>query len=356
LAGIVCGFALHWNLIPVESLGSPHVLIPGVLICHYWLVRKIILVGKCRNEESGGGGANTIGTMEQFDEEVDNISSFLLSNNNDGELEDGGNDDDNNDSLVRTAQKRKTKRTIQKYILLSKIRKIMIGISILSPFVLSWNQSMVLSQCLTTILYCYCVKSDGMLMLFKHDNNNSSGTNVRKRQYHALLEQKRNKVLWRGYIVSDAMSMSSWCFLGWYLPVERTTAAANPILSSLISFGSGRGWGDLYLSSFVVAITICMLRLLINLVGLVVASKVLLSSSSTSSSLSSTASSGSIGDENGIFVHVFGWPLRWSKDLGDVMFVHYVSKHNEPSWIPFGGSGNTLGGSGSIAPSLLVSP
>lgn len=42
LAGIVCGFVLHWNLLPREAFYMPQVLIPAILMFHMWYVRKII--------------------------------------------------------------------------------------------------------------------------------------------------------------------------------------------------------------------------------------------------------------------------------------------------------------------------
>jgi membrane associated rhomboid family serine protease len=42
LAGIVCGFVLHWNLLPREVFYMPQVLIPAILMFHLWYVRRII--------------------------------------------------------------------------------------------------------------------------------------------------------------------------------------------------------------------------------------------------------------------------------------------------------------------------
>lgn len=48
LSGIVCGFVLHWNLLPREIFYMPQVLIPALLMFHLWHIRKIISF-KCKS-------------------------------------------------------------------------------------------------------------------------------------------------------------------------------------------------------------------------------------------------------------------------------------------------------------------
>lgn len=115
LGGIICGFILHWNILPRELFYSPQVLIPFILFAHLWLVRKLFSFRHTYELISTGAadvenGNDTWGTKEASSR---------------------------NHMLTR---------------LLTWVERCMIGVALLSSLMFSVFGSLFLSQAITTAL------------------------------------------------------------------------------------------------------------------------------------------------------------------------------------------------------------
>ena len=111
LGGIICGFILHWNILPREVFYSPQVVIPFILFAHLWLVRKLFSFRRTYELHSTGAA------------DVDNGSITW-----------------------------DTKESASRNCLLIWFERCMVGVAILSSLMFSVFGSLFLSQAITTAL------------------------------------------------------------------------------------------------------------------------------------------------------------------------------------------------------------
>ena len=169
LAGIVCGFVVHWKLLPREIFFMPQVLIPAIFIAHLWYVRKIISIQSCYGY----------------------TSSRL---------------DQNDHMLVHNSPNRRKfdhLQTVTRH--LSLIRSGMIVMAVMSCFIFNSTSSMSLSQVLVT-----------MFVMF------SSSRYYSNRGLEST--SSSSSTLWKGTIVAavlvilaDALQMPYWISMGTYI-------------------------------------------------------------------------------------------------------------------------------------------
>eukprot|EP00581_Thalassiosira_minuscula_P015147 CAMPEP_0183714204 /NCGR_PEP_ID=MMETSP0737-20130205/8818_1 /TAXON_ID=385413 /ORGANISM="Thalassiosira miniscula, Strain CCMP1093" /LENGTH=839 /DNA_ID=CAMNT_0025943111 /DNA_START=45 /DNA_END=2564 /DNA_ORIENTATION=+ len=310
LAGIVCGFFLHWGWIlpPLEAC-SPNVLIGGVVLIGFIWRKKIIpvrpLLTAMMDEE---------GCVEH--EEY--LQSVLLDNNG----EDGSMDSSNNgetssslstaDPFMRSKLKKKERERdefLRKQKTLFSLRN-WIGITfVTSMVVFDWKNSLVASQ---GILLAYVTfGTQSMFIVWAYTRSKEPSDIIEP-------EKARSGMIWRGFflsailtIVVDSMSMASWMVL----PTLITSSNHTSSSSSSLSVGI---WP---------AVAFTIFRMGVNILALITSSKLLHDTSQ-------------IGN-GGIFVHVFSMAIGWTKRIADHGL--FTMARSKPLWTAFEGRGITLG-------------
>lgn len=219
LAGIVCGFLVHWSLVPLTLFG-PQILIPAAFLAHLWLVRKCVPIARDANAE-------------------DDEALSLVE----------GQDDENERS---STQRRPGERVSRRHRLLALVKDAMLAISILS--LMLYDISLILSQVVLVAFYTFSVQSNALLLW--HRGQSSSSVDDKRK---ITMEMSRGGILWRGSVLSlvlllvtDAMTLSGWIITSINVVAERNL-----------------------LVGFWLAIVIMLLRLSINFIGLCLAVGVL---------------------------------------------------------------------------------
>jgi len=149
LAGIVCGFLLHWNMLPREICYMPQVLIPAIVLFHFWYVRKIV---SFRIDGFMSAGATT-----------DTAGSMKLGNDNSPMVEMGGVGGNasrfrtsasvrNTSSLRKSEGKERTKQ------LQTWTQNVMIALMLMASSVFNVLGGVFWSQVLLTVLFVFATK------------------------------------------------------------------------------------------------------------------------------------------------------------------------------------------------------
>lgn len=219
LAGIICGFLVHWSLVPL-SLFGPQILIPASFLAHLWIVQKCVPIERDANAE---------------DDEALNL------------VEGQGHENEG-----AAAQRRPGERASRRHCLLVRVKNTMLAFSILS--LMLYDISLILSQVVVVAFYAFSVQSNALLLWYRGQSS-SSVDDKRK----ITMEMSRGGILWRGSVVSlvvllvtDAMTLSGWIITSIDVIAERNL---------LVGF-----WP---------AMAIMLLRLSINFIGLCLAVGVL---------------------------------------------------------------------------------
>ncbi|KAL7540409.1 hypothetical protein ACHAXR_010086 [Thalassiosira sp. AJA248-18] len=296
LAGIVCGFFLHWGwVLPPLEICSPNVLIGGVflfgLICRKRVIPVRPLLTAMMDEE---------GCMEHED--------YLRSLITDGALEDGGLDGSNlgqnrngttTDPFMRSKQKKKERElneVRQKQKTLITVRNLIGIVTLASPFVFGLSSSLILSQCVLLAYFTFATQSSLLVWTYTHSKSDIQP------------EKVRSGMIWRGLFMSATLSIvvDSMSLAAWFALPTLIIAAGQPSLPI----------GLLSVSAFMV------IRMSINFLALVLSSAIL-------------HATGMVGD--GIFTQVFSIIFH-AKQIGDGVLVS-----QKPLWTAFEGRGITLG-------------
>ncbi len=305
LAGIVCGFCLHWGwLMPSLEVCSPNVLIGGVFLIGLVLRRRVIPVKPLL--------LAAISDEEGCIEHEDYLRSLLADDDNvekEGE-EDGThsshNQNGNGSMIDHVAQGKKKKREREmnearhKQRTLIFIRNLIGLTSFASLLVFDWNSSLVLAQCIVLSYFVFGTQSSMLVWAY---------TKCKVENDIIAPEKQRSGMIWRGMLMSttltivvDSMTCASWFAL--------------PVIS--VSWSRGAVVGLLPISLFMA------FRTSVNLCALVISSKIL-------------HDMGEVGD--GIFPRVFSFVIQWSKTVGD----NVVISQRRPLWTAFEGRGIALG-------------
>lgn len=189
LAGIVCGFLVHWSLVPLNLFG-PQILISASFFAHLWIIRKCIPIERDAIAE---------------DEEA-----LVLVEGQGGENE------------RTTTQRRPGERVVsRRHRLLVLVKNLMLAISVFS--LVLYDISLVLSQAVVFVFYSFSVQSNA-LFLWHRGQSSSSVDDKRK----ITMEMSRGGTLWRGsilslvlVIVTDAMTLSGWAIASTNVTAER---------------------------------------------------------------------------------------------------------------------------------------
>jgi hypothetical protein len=295
LAGIACGFGLHWGWgMPLLEVCSPNVLIGGVyLIFCLGVSRRLIPVTPCSGEIVGIED-NTLPRLESGE------GAGVVSNQNNqvGSVTDSATED-----AILTGKQRKKEReldeVLQKQRTLLLIRNLIGIATVASVFFFDFTSSLVLSQIILFVYFVFGTQASCIVWTYIHIN---------RAENDAIdAEKHRSGVLWRGYVVAatlaivvDSMSMASWVVLNTLVSADRSPRVT---LFSVCLF--------------------MVVRTSANVLGLVVSSKIL-------------HDFGQVG--GGIFSILFSWVLSSSKKVGDGLFLSQVRL-----WSAFEGRGVRLG-------------
>lgn len=220
-SGILCGYFLHWGVLPLWFMLCPQVLVPGCFLLHLCFVRKIIplppkmiITGAAREE-----------------------IQFNTTN-------DSGSDD----GYTRL----KRIRGLQNFVRWSLLAITILSLAFLDPVGTSF-----LTQCIAVIFYEYASQSTDLFLLLSSSNVDNKWQSVGSANRERTSEKNRSGTLWRGAIlaltlvlVTDSMTLASWYAVWDYLAVER----------SIVGFQLGP-------STMAMAV-----RIFINLIGLSLAS------------------------------------------------------------------------------------
>jgi len=311
LAGIICGFLLHWGLPPLE-IGSANVLISGVFLFGnlYWRKGVIPVVPLIPPDDNDHDDDNQLLSLllENGQDGIDGILMSLPRNRDEenGNALNGDNNATRPDPFTRSKEKKKEREMEEmrrKYKTLSSIRNLIGLVTVLSFIFFDWISSIVLSQCILLAYFIFATRSSFIVWAY---------TQAKVENELSIPEKQRSGMIWRGYfmscvisIVVDAMSVAGWILLHNFITSERTKLLFGIVPTLLFMF----------------------LRIAINLLGMVVSSKVLHDMGQVSYS------------NGGIFVRVFSIVLTCSKAVGDGIFLS-----QRPLWTAFEGKGIRLGG------------
>lgn len=270
------GFGLHWGWgFPPLELCSPNALIGFCFGC-LMIFRQIIR--PLSNESMDG--ENPVMHLESG-EELEAIS-------------DG---DGVTDPFMRGKQRKKEREmeeVLRKERTLRSIRNLTGIMAAASMLLFGVTSSLVLSQ---LILFGYFTFGSQI-----------TGTVWNKKADSEVSEQKhRAGVIWRGYIVASTLAIA----------MDSMSMAAIVILKTLISSERPSKAG------LVPACIFLLLRIAVNCLGLITASKILFDFSQ-------------VGD--GVFVQLFSFVVSSSKRVGDEIFLSH-----SPLWTAFEGKGVRLG-------------
>mmetsp|Transcript_6098 Transcript_6098/g.13302 ORF Transcript_6098/g.13302 Transcript_6098/m.13302 type:complete len:746 (-) Transcript_6098:113-2350(-) len=255
LAGIICGFFLHWNLLPL-GLFCPQVLIPACFLAHLKYVRKVIPInGSSFDTEEALNSAGG----KQIEGEFSSYDSGTASNNN----------------TFRSVRAQKQHRLL----LLTKRSMIVVA----GASFLFHSSNMFLSQAVALVFFALSVQSNALLLCHRQNSNQSIEDKGK-----ITTEMSRGGILWRGSvitlvltIVSDAMTVSAW------LVTSVNVSSERRLLVGL--------WP---------ALAILLFRILASIAGLCLSAGML---------------HDLVEVGGGVFVTIFGPVLRCGKDVADVL-------------------------------------
>jgi len=304
LAGIVCGFCLHWGAMPPLEICSPNVLIGAVFLIGLIWRRRVIPVKPLLTAKLDEEGCV---------EHEEYLRSLLAEEiGEEGERDDSSHhhpldqNNGNDDPFMRSKQKKKDRernegRRKQKTLLY--IRNTIAIVTLASLFVLNWNSSLFLSQCILLAYFAFGTQSSFIVWAYTRSKVESDIIEP---------EKARAGMIWRGFFMStiisvvfDSMSMASWIAWPTLISVDRYRSLPIGLLP---------------------AILFMIIRTFVNLVALVISSKIL-------------HDLGQVGGGSGIFWNIFATEISWTKLIGD----HGVFISQRPTWTAFEGRGITLG-------------
>ena len=304
LSGIICGFALHWGWPPIE-LGSPNVLVGGIFLLGnlFWRKRVVPVVPLVPPDSDNHDDDNQMLSLllESGEDGIDGILMSLPGSGDDVE-----NNADTADPFARSREKKKEREMEEmrrKHKTLTSIRNLIGIITVLSFLFFDWISSIVFSQCLLLAYFIFGTRSSFIVWACSH---------AKAENEFITPEKHRAGMIWRGYLMScvlaivvDAMSIAGWVQLQTVISSERTK----------LLFGLGP------------TLLFMLLRIAVNTLGMVTASKVLHDMGQVSYV------------SGGIFVRTFSTVLSCSKTIGDGLFLS-----RRPLWTAFEGRGVRLGG------------
>ena len=281
LAGIVCGFGLHWGwTFPPLEVCSPNVLI-GVMHLIGCMSRRIIPV------------------RQPSDHGIDKDDLELQREDQNGDSTSCVDDDTPTDPIMRGKQRkreRETQEILRKQRTLESIRNMIAMIAFASMIFFDLTSSLVLSQFILLGYFAFSTQAYAIVLMNTHINKTESDL--------IELEKSRTGVIWKGYIVAatlslivDSMTMASWIVLQIFIASERSPKVGLPFACGFI-----------------------ITRICFNGIGLIAASRVL-------------HDVGQVG--GGIFAQLFSWILSSSKKI---LFLSQA-----PLWSAFEGRGIRLG-------------
>ncbi|KAL7491761.1 hypothetical protein ACHAWT_001870 [Skeletonema menzelii] len=312
LAGIICGFGLHWGWPPIE-LGSANVLIGGVFLFGnlFWRKGVVPVVPLTPPDGNDHDDDNQLLSL-LLESGQDGIDGILMSLPGSGDVEAGNNSLDRDESLstvdpfTRSKEKKKEREMAEmrrKHKTVESIRNLIGLVTVLSFLFFDWMSSIVLSQCLLLAFFIFGTRSSFIVW---------ACTQAKVENEIITPEKQRCGMIWRGFVMScvlaivvDGMSMAGWILLQTFISSEKTK----------LLFG------------LVPSLLFMLLRVASNILGMVIASKVLHDMGQVSYS------------SGGIFVSVFSRVLTCSKAIGDGVFLS-----QRPLWTAFEGRGIRLGG------------
>ena len=305
LAGIVCGFMLHWGVIPPLEICSPNVLISGMFLGGLVWRRRVIpvrpLLTAAFDEEAIIEHEDHLRSLlsddELGEERGDSTHSSTSSNGS-------STSSPTSDPFMRSRQKKKDRekaeaRRKQKTLLF--VRNMIGAVTLISFFVFGWTSSLVLSQCIILAFFTFGTQSSFIIWAYTQSKVESDIIEP---------EKQRSGRIWRGLllasvltIIVDAMSMASWFTLSTIISGDQISLQVGLISVSLFM----------------------LLRITTNLLALLVSSRLL-------------HEMGEVGD--GIFVQTFSKIINWTKQIGDQIVSTCFTQR---SWTAFEGRGITLG-------------
>mmetsp|Transcript_43566 Transcript_43566/g.52239 ORF Transcript_43566/g.52239 Transcript_43566/m.52239 type:complete len:742 (-) Transcript_43566:34-2259(-) len=287
LAGIVCGFILHWNLlIPNLELLGVHIVIPTILLLGRNKKVKLLFQKYIRGSSSTTNNIDDGDDSNVYDTSGSNTSFGSNNLANDGNLQ---------NKRELTIQKN-TART-------DRIYHALIVITIFSIPFLDW--SLAYSQLISLFLF---------RNVFYFTNTNSNGSSTRK--YYILSTCM--------LLMNDGMTLGSWMansgivFPKQYAPL--ISLSSHSFLSSIVHLCS---------CNYNSALILMVLRSTINNICCALVSSQLLSPSSSSDSNSM---------ESIVFNKTLGYPVRCWNNISEQCIYWKVPEYNA-----FQGNGFALG-------------
>ncbi|KAL7452223.1 hypothetical protein ACHAWC_003945 [Mediolabrus comicus] len=305
LAGIICGFGLHWGWPPIE-IGSPNVLIGGVFLIGNLFWRGVVPVVPLVPPDYDDHDEDNQLLSLLLESDQDGIDGILMSLSGNTDVENGnghhlnGDNTASMDPFTRSKERKKEREMEEmrrKHKTLGSIRNLIGLVTILSFLFFDWP------QCILFAYFIFGTRSSFIVWAYTQAKVESDVVSP---------EKQRAGMIWRGYfmtcilaVVVDAMSTAGWISLRTVIFLER-----NQLLFGLVP-----------------TMMFMFLRIAINILGLVIASKVLHDMGQVSYA------------SGGIFVRVFSRVLTSSKAVGDGVFLS-----QRPLWTAFEGKGIRLGG------------
>ena len=302
LAGIVCGFMLHWGVIPPLEICSPNVLISGVFLGGLVWRRKVIpvrpLLTAVLDEEASTDHEEYLRSLLSEDElgaEIGDSTHSSTSN--------GSSASPTSDPFMRSRQKKKDcekaeARRKQRTLLF--VRNLIGAVTLISLFVFGWTSSLVLSQCIVLAFFTFGTQSSFIIWAYTRSKVETDIIGP---------EKQRSGRIWRGLllaavltIIVDAMTMASWFTLSTLISGDQVSLPIGLVSVSLF----------------------LLLRMATNLLACIVSSRIL-------------QELGEVGD--GIFTNTLSKIINWSKQIGST----FVSCSTQRSWTAFEGRGIILG-------------
>lgn len=294
LAGIACGFGLHWGWgFPPLEICSPNVLVGAVYLVGCLMIsRKLIPVRPLSNE-----------VMSRENSGLHLEGGECLNDGTNGQTDTSCDDDSIIDPIMRGKQRKKEREmeeVLRKKRILLTIRNLNGMMTSGSLLFFGLTSSIVLSQLVLLAYFIFGTGASVIVWTYIHITKAET----------AVIEPEKDRagVIWRGYIVAatlsiivDSMSIASWF-----------------VLHALISAQSSPRVGITPVCLFMAT------RILLNGLGLIVSSKLLFEF-------------GEVG--GGIFTQVLPF-LSSAKQIGDELSVAFT---HTPSWTAFEGRGVRLG-------------
>jgi len=231
LAGIVAGFWLHWNVLPLEII-QPSVSIPLITLVQ-WKVRQFLPV---HSTKSSG---NVLGAT---------ISSSPLNFLDEAGIAEDENDSNDQESVRENRRDSIASGPFSKYRwrlclsskgnnrttnLLATIQVAMVALLGTSLLLLGWGSSILYSQALLFIQFHYCRQSYADYSYNDGDDNWSP---------EAAQKKERMLVFWKGYItcsvivvVMESMTLAGWTLMGGAMFGQSSLSMALLLLAGLLA-------------------------------------------------------------------------------------------------------------------------